>query len=118
MTRPIRPKRYIEPKNRTKNNTLLTDQYWNKCLSESIEYDKQVELFQGNARKELLSEQKIISIEVFDIDRKDLIERIKRHYLFKKGIVYDISENGAHFLDLIIDYCFSPILFSNSFHNV
>ena len=111
MNRPIRPKRYIAPKDRAKNKTLLTTEYWNKCLSESIEYDKQVELFQGNAMKELLIEQKKISIEVFDIDRNDLIERIKSHYLFKKGIDYDISENGSHFLDLIIDYCFSPILF-------
>ena len=111
MNRPIRPKRYIETKDRAKNKTLLTTEYWNKCLNESIEYDKQVELFQGNARKELLSEQKSISIEVFEIDRKDLIERIKSHYLFKKGIEYDLSENGAHFLDLIIYYCFSPILF-------
>ena len=111
MNRPIRPKRYIETKDRAKNKTLLTTEYWNKCLNESIEYDKQVELFQGNARKELLSEQKPISIEVFEIDHKDLIERIKSHYLFKKGIEYDLSENGAHFLELIIDYCFSPILF-------
>ena len=86
MNRPIRPIRYIEPKNRAKNNTLLTDEYWNKCLSESIEYDKQVDIFQGNARKELLSEQKSISIEVFEIDRKDLIERIKSHYILKKRI--------------------------------
>lgn len=111
MNRPIRPKRYIDPKHRAKNNTLLTEQYWNKCLLESIEYDKQVELFQGNARKELLTEQKKEVIEVAEIDRKDLIERIKSHYLLKKGIEYDISENGAHFLELIVDYCFSPVIF-------
>lgn len=111
MIRPIRPKRYIEPKDRAKNKTLLTTEYWNKCLRESIEYDKQVELFQGNARKELLSEQKSISIEVFEIDRKDLIERIEDFYFLRKGVVYDWSESGQDFLELIVDYCFSPILF-------
>lgn len=109
--RPIRPRRYVERKDRSENKTLLTTEYWNKCIEESEKYDFDLKQFSGNARMELLSEQKKESIEVHEIDRENLIERIKSHYLAIKGVEYNCAESGQDFLELIIDFCFSPELF-------
>jgi len=109
--RPTRPTRYINPEDRLKNKTPISDAYWNKCVNESIDYDGKLLLFMGNARKELISEAKKENVIVSEIDKVYLTERIKYYYEYIKGRKYDTSEDGGHFLELIIDYIFDPHCF-------
>lgn len=103
MERPKLPKRYIKKEHRQKNGTPLTDEYWKKCVNESIEYDKAFETFQGTARIDLMDKNEIMPLEPINYEK--LITQLKNYFEIYFGKPFDNINDS--FIRMLVDNTFT-----------
>ena len=114
--RPKRPFRYIEERKRIKNDTTMSDERWNRWVSESIQYDKRLKEWQGNAIEDL--NEKPEPIKASYIHKKSLIDLVISEFENIAETKYEPSEESNNFIKTLIDYAFHYRAFGQTESNL